>query len=416
MSPTARADLLPKRLRGRGVRVVREVTAEGRRVLVVWRDRPGAPRRYQSFADSVEGRQEAVAWARGVMDRLATVAVRAPDLTLRETWRRFEEAQGPQLRPRTLTLYAERWRKWENLWGVAFRANQTTLTMLDEFRAAMTKVHAPNQVGAMLRVVKIVYAWADSRELLTRNVTARYRFRFGKDEARLEPEEFRVEEWEAVLGALRRMGDRHWRPWAVTLLAGSLGARVRAILSLRWEDVDWVAGTVTWPKATDKTGQERTQPLTADAASALLTARLQANGPQVFWAARHPDRAMSYQSWHSAFREAETLAGVGHRPFRAAHGFRKMAAGEVWERTNDALLAMQWIGDRDPKRMREYLKRRADRLAEVARVLDEGEGSRRGGSNSRPPDYESGALPLSYAGETGPKLPQDCHERGVNDA
>ncbi len=372
MSPAARADLLPKRLRGRGVRVVREVTADGPRVLVIWRERRGAPRTYRGFPDTPDGRKEAVAWATGTIDRLGSAGLRGPNLTLRELWRQYEDANSQTLRHRTLVLYRERWSKWEKQFGTAFPANETTLAMLDQFRAARVKVQAPNQVGAAIRVVKIVYGWADSRELLARNVTSRYRFKMGKDEARHEPEEFRTEEWEAVLRALRRMGDRHWRAWAVTLLAGSLGARIRAILCLTWQDVDWEGGRVTWPKATDKTGTDRTQPLTLDAYSALLTARHHANGARVFWGARQPAEPMSYQSWHYAFREAEDMAGVPHRAWRGAHGFRKMAAGEVWERTGDALAAMRWIGDRDPKRIREYLKDRDDRQAEVARLLNGG--------------------------------------------
>lgn len=368
MSPAARPDLLPKRLQGKGVRMVRERTPDGPKVQVVWREVAGGPRSYRGFPDTPDGREEAVAWARGTIERLASRGVRGPDLSLRELWRRFEEGRGQEIRPRTLALYHQRWLKWERQFGAEFRANHTTLVMLDQFRAAM-KQHAANQVGAMIRTVKIVYAWADSRELLTRNVTGRYRFQMGKDEAKLEPEEFRVEEWEQVLVALRRMGDRHWRSWAVTLLAGSQGARVRAILCLRWCDVDLEAGTVTWPAATDKTGTVRTQPLTWDAWSALLTARQQANGDRVFWAHRSPERPLSYQSWHYAFTEAERVAGVPHRPWRAAHGFRKMAAGEVWERTGDPLLAMRWIGDRDPKRIREYLKDRDDRMMDVARKL-----------------------------------------------
>ena len=370
MSPTRRPDLLPKRLQGKGVRMVAERTADGPRVLVVWREQSGGARRYAGFADTREGKQEALDYARGKIERLRSVPLSVPDLSLRELWRRYEEANAHQLRPRTLALYTERWKKWETMWGPDFRANQTTLLMLDTFRRERTKTNAPNQVGAMIRVVKIVYGWADTRELLTRNITNKYKFKMARDEAKLEPEEFRVREWEAVLGALRRMGDRHWRPWAVTLIAGSLGARVNAIVSLQWPEVDLEGSLVHWLASTDKTGTEGVQPLTWDAYSAFLLARQHANGPYVFWAARHPDRPMSYQSWHYAFREAETMAKVVHRERRGAHGFRKMSAGEVWERTGDALLAMQWIRDKDPKRIREYLKRRGDRMTEVARLLD----------------------------------------------
>lgn len=352
--------------------MVAEQTPDGPKVLVIWRDTPGGPRRYEGFAATKEGKADGVEFARDRIAKMQAPDTSVPDLSLREMWRRYLDANESELRPKTLVNYTERWKKWETMWGPEFRANQTTMGMFDAFRRERTKTNAPNQVGAMIRVVKIVYGWADSRELLSRNITAKYKFKMGKEEKKLEPEEFRTEEWGKVLLALRKMGDRHWRSWAVTMIAGSLGARVTAILSLRWEDIDLRQGLVTWPAGTDKTGTEGTQPITWDAWSALLTALKRSNGPFVFWAERNPDRPMSYQSWHYAFREAETMAQVPHRERRAAHGFRKMAAGEVWDKTGDALLAMHWIRDKDPKRIREYLKKRDDRMGEVAKLLDEG--------------------------------------------
>ncbi len=55
--------------------------------------------------------------------------------------------------------------------------------------------------------------------------------------------------------------------------------------------------------------------------------------------------------------------------YRGAHGFRKMAGRNVLELTGDPKLALDWIRDTDPRRMREYLKVRDDRLREVAERL-----------------------------------------------
>lgn len=378
MSPK-RQDITPRRLQNKGVRVFRE----NDRVLVMWRER--GERKYQGFTDSEAGRKEALAYAAGVLARPQVAAVAG--ITLRQLWERFEEANAPTLRERTLQNYRVRWRKWELMWGHDFAADAVTLGMMDQFRAALTKTNAPNQVGNIIRVVKVVHNWADTRELVVANRIRKYEFKLGKDERKAEPEEFRVAQWTAILGQLGGGQDgRQWRAWVATMLAGTLGARIRAVLHLRWEDVDLEAGVVTWPAQFDKTGQPRRQPLTFDALAALLTARAQAarQGIASQWvipaaranakAAGRPGWAEAgtyrYQSWWYQFREAEARAGVPHEALRAAHGFRRMAAGEVWDRTGDAKLALDWIGDKDPRRMREYLKRRDDRMEDAARAMD----------------------------------------------
>ena len=72
------------------------------------------------------------------------------------------------------------------------------------------------------------------------------------------------------------------------------------------------------------------------------------------------------QSFLTALVKAEARAGVEHLPYLAAHGLRKMVAGEVNAKTGDPVLAMHYIGDTDMKAMKRYLKRRDDRLRAVA--------------------------------------------------
>ena len=76
-----------------------------------------------------------------------------------------------------------------------------------------------------------------------------------------------------------------------------------------------------------------------------------------------------YQSWWYHFDEACRRAGVARERYQGAHGFRKMAGGNVGELTGDPKLALDWIRDTDPRRMLEYLKVRDDRLREVAERL-----------------------------------------------
>jgi hypothetical protein len=71
-----------------------------------------------------------------------------------------------------------------------------------------------------------------------------------------------------------------------------------------------------------------------------------------------------------ALRKAETYVGVSHMPFRAVHGFRRGVAGDVARASGDAWLGVQFIGDRDPDRIGEYVLERGDELERAVRLLD----------------------------------------------
>ncbi len=94
------------------------------------------------------------------------------------------------MRSRTQQLYAQRWRRWQVFIGHAFAAAEATLENLGQYRAVLTKVDmAPNQIGEHLKQVKLVYAWAERRQLVARNRVALYRFKLAKEEPRNEPAE-----------------------------------------------------------------------------------------------------------------------------------------------------------------------------------------------------------------------------------
>jgi hypothetical protein len=67
-----------------------------------------------------------------------------------------------------------------------------------------------------------------------------------------------------------------------------------------------------------------------------------------------------------ARRTAESRAGVIHRPYRGVHGFRRAVAGDVARSTGNLKLAMEYIGDTDVRRAREYIQVRPDHLKEAA--------------------------------------------------
>ncbi|MEB3198432.1 MAG: site-specific integrase [Candidatus Sericytochromatia bacterium] len=357
-----RFDLTPKPLLKR-IPVVRVYT-EGERVLVKWTQH--GRRQYRTWADTTANRAEALAFARGLSDAQQAPARPTDALTVQQLFRRYLEAEAATLRPNTIRLYKDRWRRWELFVGADTIAEDVATETVARFRVEDAKHHAINQVRAAVRVVKLVYHWGDRMELLQRNRVARYTFKAGKDERTHAPTEYRRDEWERLLMALGGgQQSRKWRAWAVMMLAGAQGERVQAILQLRWADLDLEAGVIRWPKETNKQGRARTQPLTWDAYSALLTSR--AKAPDSPYVVPGPDgEPYTYQAFWYHLRAAERATGVTHQPYRAAHGFRRMAAGNVAEGTGDPWLGVQWIGDTDPRRAKEYLKERADRMLQAA--------------------------------------------------
>ncbi len=366
-------------------------------------------RRSRDWPRTKEGRAEAKAWAQGFAETRFGTTPRPERLTLRALWEAYRTAEFPQLRPRTRELYSEHWHRWELFLGKPFLAEDARQETVDRFRARLTSLGlGVGHQQRIVRDVKTVYGWGDSRELLARNRLAGYRFKIAKEARPARPEAYTLEEIERVLGQLDPQDAGHWRPWCVLTLAAYQGARERAILHLAWADVDLAQGLVTWRAKYDKTGTERTQPLTLAGYCALLTAdhwrrRLSRYGPWVFpspWAGKRAGReergVYGAQALWLALRQAEDRARIPHRPFRAVHGFRRGVGKEVAALTGDPMRGMDWIGDRDPKLISTYVQGRDAELDDSAARLDRAfatppkpsskRHNRRGGVRSRPED------------------------------
>jgi integrase len=363
---------------GHGKRAVRVFTEAGY-VRVMWRER-GA-RRYQSWPDTKDFRREAKAYAEGLSDTLGKPK-ETPTLTARQLWDRYREIGFPHLRPNTRRLYETRWAKWELFIGANFLPDEVTLEHVDEFRLALTaRGMAVNQIREIIKVAKVVHNWGESRELIVRNRLSKYRFKVGKEEPVHEPAEYSADERDRLIAAVNPRLGTQWRPWALLMILGHHGVRETAAVHLRWEDIDYENKEVIWRAEFDKLGREWRQALTWEMVSALMWAawwrkKFGDTSPWVFFSrdrrngSRRDGNARPgvyrIQSLWAALTGAEARSGVGHRPYRAAHGLRRMVAGEVLALTGDPVLAMHYIGDTDLKTMKRYLKRRDDRLAVIA--------------------------------------------------
>jgi len=371
------------------------------RIEVIYRDADKVKRK-RIFANSTEGRREAEAWAETYHARRAAMAAAGasggakPQLTIREIWTRYTSSPAylEEIRDATRTNYRDRWRHWELFMKPEAIAEDTTLDDVDRFRvAAAESGMVQNSIRNTLAVVRVVYNWATTRKLLLHNEIAVFRWKQPKDVPVFEPEEYTEAEYIRLLRATFPSDGKTWRVWVALMLAGHHGQRARAVLHLRWEDVDFGADLITWPARYQKQGVELLQPITFEALSALLTAlhwREESGytGPWILFAGggnkrlgealvgnarsyrrdRQPaeDAAYTYQGMWRALKKAESRAGVEKKPYRSLHGFRKMVAGNVSDRTSDPRLGMEWIGDRDDKQMKRYLKRRTERIGRAA--------------------------------------------------
>lgn len=301
-----------------------------------------------------------------------------PQIALREMWEMFWEARcvtRPEdggLRPRTKQLYRERWARFELHAKPETMADDVTLHTLDQFWNKMLKAGtAPNQIRHIITAVKVVYRWAESRELITRNRPHLYRSPGGAQLKAKEIPEFTPEEFASIEATCQPQDAKRWRFAVLWSFMGDHGFRSAATLSLAWDDVDLEAGTVTMIAANDKTHQRLTRPLTWDAYAALLTARhwrerMASSSPYVFFAGqKRRTLPWSYQAANLALQRHEGLAGVTHIKWRAFHGVRRMVATNVNDRTNNMATAMAWLGD-DVRQATKYIKERVTEFREIA--------------------------------------------------
>jgi hypothetical protein len=364
-------------LRG-GVRVLLDPWAD--RIVVQWYE--GQRRRVKWWAKSKKGRASAIAWA----EAFANGRIKGQQslrLTLRHVWERYKRAMFKTLRPRTRELYEEHWTRWERFCGRHFVAEDAGFEMVDRFRDSMARLGlAPGHQQRIMRDVKTVYVWADSREIISRNRLASYRFSVAKEARRAKPAAYTRSEAERIIAQFDPQKAEYWRPWAVLVFAAYQARRQRSILHLRWDDVDWQRGRVRWVAKFDKNGEEQWQQLTLAGYCALLTAwhwrtidgRVT---PWVFyspWATKKAGReepgVYGAQALWLALTKAEERAGVTHRPYRAAHSLRRGAGKDVAALMGDPMAGLDWLGDRDPKQIATYVQVREEDYAAVTNALD----------------------------------------------
>lgn len=355
------------------VRVVED--ADG--VMVVWREH--GLRRQNSFPKTPNGRKEAAAWAQSFADaRTHRNVQQSPRITIRALWEAYKGSEFSALRDRSKALYTEAWNRFELVAGKNFIADDLDVALMGSVRGALERQGLRvNTVRQTMHQVKRVYAFGERADLINRNKAHLYVFKVAKDAQPESPAEYRKDEATKILAQFDPNKGSQWRPFVALSLCILQGVRQRSVLNLKWADVDFEAGTVKWVKQFSKTGEEFTQPLRPGARAALEVARHwhardEVRSPWVLPSGSTLSKRETYsiQSLWAALMRAEKAAGVEHKPYRGGHGFRRMLAGDVAEITGNAMLGLQSIGDRDPKQLGRYVKKRDDQMSDAFRALD----------------------------------------------
>jgi integrase len=356
--------------RGQLVRLYVEERGGVKRYVVQYG--PKGARKQESFAYNKAGKAEAEAFFNAFGKELEAPAKRAP-LTNRELWTAYITAEGEHLRQRSVRLYADSWRTWEQFAGAHNIAEATTVLQIAEFRKALdAQGLATATVYNVIRNIRIVFNWGERMELLDRNRWHLYVFKVAKERRTKPRAEYRSDEFLRIWGALDPSTRGQWRAWVAIGLLGIYGNRQNEILNLQWS---WITGdAVRIPSEYVKTGEEGTLTLFPLTRQVLDVARDWAgkegySGPHVLFPGRSHNREPHYtiQSLTAALHAAERRAGVEQIRWRAGHGFRRGLVGDLVDATGDVTLALQAIRDRDIRMATRYRVRRNDRIDEAVR-------------------------------------------------
>ena len=357
----------------------RIVLPSGRRLVrVEWREY--GKRLTRSWEDSVDGRRQAKATAKGIKQRLdnrdLTVVAR---VRVGELFDKYTLALSPSWRAGTLKNARGNWRLFQETVSPTTYADLVTQETLDEVRAALrNRGIAANQIRACLSRVLAVWSWARRRRILAENVLAEYENALPKDGHARDVPEYTPDEVSQLTAQLSFRSSRTWRTWCAVLIAALQGPRQNALLNVEWRDVNLTERTVLWRAELDKRGRDRCQPLTREAVFAFRVAavwrrRMGYDGRFVFPAvqARRGDRPWTYAALSAQLRAAEDAAGIPHVAYRGMHGFRRGACMNALMASGGNLnTAGEWIGDTDLRTLkRSYLKSRPESLRAVANSL-----------------------------------------------
>jgi integrase len=295
-------------------------------------------------------------------------------LTAGALWQDFETARSPELASKTLKLYGDAFKEWQQEIGAYTPAGAFDVKTIGIFRAKLeNRSLATATIRMIIRNIKIVYRWGTTSLGLPETPWQKYEFRVAKGKKTRQRAEYRAHEFVRIWRTRDPKRSDEWRAWVAIGLLGIYGSRGSELLGLRW---DWIKGDlIIVPGECVKNGEElefELFPLTRGILEVAKAWRekLGYRGPYVIFPGQAKGRTHQSESPHytlgsliSVLHTAERRAGVPTVRYRATHGFRRGLVGDLIDDTGDATLAIQAIGDLDMRMLEKYRVRRKDKVA-----------------------------------------------------
>jgi integrase len=374
--------------RGSGRRLALETRRSGDGLIQRWVVRwgPKGARRQRSWPCTDAGATAAEDFFHGRATRVGATSLAVPanrgatglgetrPLSTNDLWQDFDTARAPELSPKTIKLYGDAFREWQQEIGSHTPAGAFDVKTIGAFRATLEKRPlATATIRMIIRNIKIVYRWGTTFHGLPETPWPKYEFRVAKGKKTKQRAEYREHEFVRIWRARDPKRSDEWRSWVAIGLLGIYGSRGSELVGLQW---DWIKGDrIIIPGECVKTGEELEFELFALTRGILEVAKawrlkLGYRGPYVLFPGQAKGRTHQSKSAHytigsliSVLHTAERRVNVPTVKFRATHGFRRGLVGDLIDETGDCTLAIQAIGDIDMNMLKNYRVRRKDKVA-----------------------------------------------------
>jgi integrase len=329
-------------------------------------------RRQKSWPCTAEGRAEAEAYVKQFDRNTGNRAANEP-LATQELWSLYLANAKNHLSKRSIALYKGAWDAWERHRGANSPA-EFGKADIGNFRSLLESRNLATATMKMtIQAIRIVYKWAETNELISRNRWNSYQFKVAKNRRTKRRDEYRGSEGPNIWKALNPKLAGQWRAWVAVGLLLAYGFRQNEILQLQWSWID--DDFIKIPSEFVKNGDAIERKLFPLVRSILQVAwawreRLGYDGPYVLFSGKvgggrkHEATRPYYsiQTLTNHIHNAERRAHIASKKWRAGHGFRRGLVGDVAEATHDIGLALQAIGDKDMRMAINYRVPRNDKI------------------------------------------------------
>lgn len=197
-------------------------------------------------------------------------------------------------------------------------------------------------IGTNLRTIVAVLHWALAVRIKGKPLLELHPFRGCSVPKEASPRRpaLTEEEFRKLVAIAPRV--HQWCPLFL-LLVHETGHRYNAIARLRWSDVNFTTGTITWRAEHDKLGRGHTTPASELALTALRATQLQESAigdRPVFPSARKPMEPVDRFRPRDWWRRLELLSGIERIPGRGWHSLRRKFATEHMDLPMRELMAI----------------------------------------------------------------------------